>query len=108
PGKETTYFGQKTLTAVRKYQAVQGFVPANVVGVKTRAALNKYLGVTPATPPASQTPAKTTTPPATPKPVKTITAPTPAPAPAITPNNQRAMVQTLDNILKALQGSGNK
>jgi len=44
PGNETTYFGQKTLAAVRLYQAAKGFTPANQVGPLTRAALNAEIG----------------------------------------------------------------
>jgi len=43
PGNETTYFGPKTLAAVQKYQAQQGWTPANQVGPKTIAALNARL-----------------------------------------------------------------
>lgn len=43
PGSETTYFGAKTLAAVKKYQAEQGFTPANQVGPLTRARLNTAL-----------------------------------------------------------------
>src|SRR3989339_210394 len=42
PGDETSYFGSKTLAAVKVYQAQQGFVPANQVGPLTRAKLNAY------------------------------------------------------------------
>jgi len=44
PGSETTYFGPKTLVAVRTYQAQQGFTPANQVGPLTRARLNSAIG----------------------------------------------------------------
>jgi hypothetical protein len=44
PGAETTYFGSRTLAAVRAYQSAQGFIPANQVGPMTRAKLNAYLG----------------------------------------------------------------
>jgi len=44
PGNETSYFGPKTLVAVKKYQVVQGFTPANQVGPLTRAKLNAALG----------------------------------------------------------------
>jgi len=44
PGAETTYFGAKTLVAVKKYQVAQGFTPANQVGPLTRAKLNASLG----------------------------------------------------------------
>ncbi len=56
PGLETTYFGPKTLVAVRKYQVAQGFTPANQVGPMTRAALNAAIGGVPGTP---GTPAQT-------------------------------------------------
>ncbi|MCX6720740.1 MAG: hypothetical protein NTW11_02960 [Candidatus Staskawiczbacteria bacterium] len=52
PGNETTYFGAKTLVAVKLYQVAQGFTPANQVGPMTRARLNASLGsVTPGQPP---------------------------------------------------------
>jgi len=53
PGNETTYFGQLTLTAVKKYQTAHGWTPANQVGPLTRAALNASLGavVIPGQPP---------------------------------------------------------
>ncbi|MEK7658463.1 MAG: hypothetical protein AAB352_01185, partial [Patescibacteria group bacterium] len=44
PGNETTTFGPRTLVAVKKYQAEQGFTPANQVGPLTRAKLNAALG----------------------------------------------------------------
>ncbi len=44
PGSESTYFGAKTLAAVRIYQANSGFTPANQVGPMTRAKLNAWLG----------------------------------------------------------------
>ncbi len=44
PGNETTYFGVRTLAAVRVYQANNGFTPANQVGPLTRAKLNAALG----------------------------------------------------------------
>ena len=43
PGSETTYFGPKTLVAVRVYQAEHGWTPANQVGPLTRQALNATL-----------------------------------------------------------------
>ncbi|MEI7425011.1 MAG: peptidoglycan-binding protein, partial [Candidatus Staskawiczbacteria bacterium] len=39
-GYETTYFGAKTLVAVKAYQVSLGYTPANQVGPMTRAALN--------------------------------------------------------------------
>ena len=45
PGKETIYLGQRTLAAVKIYQAANGIAPANQVGPKTTDLLNKYLGV---------------------------------------------------------------
>ena len=57
PGMETTYFGPKTLVAVRVYQAEHGWTPANQVGPMTRATLNAQLGggvvVPPVTPPVT-------------------------------------------------------
>ena len=50
PGNETTYFGSRTLAAVRVYQAQQGFTPANQVGPLTRAKLNAWLGGSTLTP----------------------------------------------------------
>ncbi len=44
PGSETSYFGQLTLVAVKKYQTAHGWTPANQVGPLTRAALNATLG----------------------------------------------------------------
>jgi hypothetical protein len=44
PGNETTYFGPKTLVAVKAYQVGKGFTPANQVGPMTRQALNAQLG----------------------------------------------------------------
>jgi len=46
PGAETTYFGSRTLVAVKAFQAAQGFTPANQVGPMTRAKLNTMLGGT--------------------------------------------------------------
>src|SRR3989344_4377156 len=43
PGMETSYFGSLTLAAVKKYQAQQGWTPANQVGPLTRAKLNAWL-----------------------------------------------------------------
>ena len=43
PGNETTYFGSKTLAAVKVYQAAQGFTPANQVGPLTKQVLNVSL-----------------------------------------------------------------
>lgn len=57
PGNESTYFGPKTLAAVKAYQAAQGWTPANQVGPMTRAKLNAWLGGTP-----SPTPTPTPTP----------------------------------------------
>jgi len=55
PGNETSYFGQLTLAAVKKYQAQQGWTPANQVGPLTRAKLNAWLagGVVVVTPPST-------------------------------------------------------
>jgi hypothetical protein len=46
PGMETTTFGPRTLVAVKKYQAANGFTPANQVGPMTRAKLNASLSTT--------------------------------------------------------------
>jgi hypothetical protein len=46
PGAETTYFGGKTLVAVKAFQVSKGFTPANQVGPMTRGALNALLGTT--------------------------------------------------------------
>lgn len=50
PGNETTYFGSKTLAAVKAFQAAKGWTPANQVGPLTRNALNALLGGTTGTP----------------------------------------------------------
>lgn len=44
PGSETTYFGSKTLVAVKAFQASKGWTPANQVGPMTRQALNALIG----------------------------------------------------------------
>lgn len=44
PGNETTYFGTRTLGAVQKLQAAQGWAIASQVGPKTRALFNSWLG----------------------------------------------------------------
>jgi hypothetical protein len=49
PGYETTYFGSRTLAAVRIWQANAGFVPANQIGPLSRAKLNAQLGGTTST-----------------------------------------------------------
>lgn len=53
PGYESTYFGPRTLVAVQKYQAAQGWNPAGQVGPLTRAKLNAWLSgsTTTTTPP---------------------------------------------------------
>ncbi len=55
PGNETTYFGPRTLVAVRVFQAENGMTPAGQVGPMTRARLNQILAggtvVTPGQPP---------------------------------------------------------
>lgn len=43
PGNETTYFGGKTLVAVKVFQSNNGMTPANQVGPLTRAKLNSML-----------------------------------------------------------------
>lgn len=51
PGNETTYFGPRTLGAVQRLQAAQGWVIATQVGPKTRALFNSWLsGSTAGTP----------------------------------------------------------
>src|SRR5207302_651613 len=49
PGNETTYFGQRTLVAVKKWQAQQGWTPASQVGPLSRAKLNAWLLTTSST-----------------------------------------------------------
>jgi len=44
PGSETTYFGSKTLVAVKAFQVSKGWTPANQAGPMTRAALNALIG----------------------------------------------------------------
>ena len=57
PGMETTYFGSRTLGAVQRLQAAQGWTPARQVGPLTRALFNSWLaGSTAGT---SGTPAQT-------------------------------------------------
>jgi len=56
PGNETSYFGSRTLAAVQKYQAEQGFTPASQVGPLTRAKLNGWLGGGVVTPPGQPVP----------------------------------------------------
>src|SRR3989338_5489976 len=56
PGMETTYFGARTLAAVRVYQAQQGWTPANQVGPLTRAKLNAWLAGSVSTPTPTPTP----------------------------------------------------
>jgi len=43
PGAETTYFGSRTLAAVKLWQAAQGWTPANQVGPLSRAKLNSIV-----------------------------------------------------------------
>jgi hypothetical protein len=43
PGNETTYFGSRTLVAVKIWQANAGFSPANQIGPMSRAKLNAQL-----------------------------------------------------------------
>jgi len=56
PGNETFYFGPLTLAAVQKYQAAQGWTPANQVGPLTRQALNTWLGGGTVVPPGTPSP----------------------------------------------------
>ncbi len=53
PGKETNLFGAKTLVALRKWQALQGWTPANQAGSLTIATLNSWI-----TKPASSNPSQ--------------------------------------------------
>ena len=62
PGSETMYFGNLTLVAVKKYQAAQGWTPANQVGPLTRAKLNAWLGGSTPTPTPTPGPTPTPTP----------------------------------------------
>jgi len=55
-GNETTYFGPKTLVAVRAYQTANGILPANQVGPLTRQKLNAVLGGTVVVTPPGQPP----------------------------------------------------
>lgn len=50
PGMETTYFGSRTLAAVRIWQAQQGWTPASQIGPLSRANLNAWLSGTSSTP----------------------------------------------------------
>ena len=43
PGNETTYFGPRTLGAVRAWQTAQGWVPANQLGPKSIALMNSMI-----------------------------------------------------------------
>jgi hypothetical protein len=61
PGSETTYFGVKTLAAVKIYQVNKGFTPANQVGPLTRGALNAQLGGSSSTTTTTTTTTGTTT-----------------------------------------------
>lgn len=56
PGMETTYFGARTLAAVKVYQANNGILPANQVGPLTRAKLNAWLSGSVTTPTTPTTP----------------------------------------------------
>ncbi len=49
PGMESMYFGPKTLAAVMKWQAQQGWTPASQVGPLSRAKLNAWLAGTSST-----------------------------------------------------------
>jgi len=89
PGKESMILGLRTLAALRKYQAVNGLTPANQVGPRTTNLLNKYIGVKPTTSASSSA-----------SPTAKLA---PAPSPNITSKNQNAIVNTIGNILKALQ-----
>ncbi|MDO8529980.1 MAG: hypothetical protein Q7S10_01025 [bacterium] len=57
PGNETSYFGLRTLGAVQRLQAAQGWIPASQVGPLTRALFNSWLSGSP-----SPTPTPTPTP----------------------------------------------
>ncbi|OGZ72548.1 MAG: hypothetical protein A2908_01600 [Candidatus Staskawiczbacteria bacterium RIFCSPLOWO2_01_FULL_38_12b] len=56
PGNETTYFGLRTLGAVQRLQAGQGWTPATQVGPLTRALFNSWLTGSPTTPVTPITP----------------------------------------------------
>ncbi len=53
PGNETSFFGPKTLVAVKKWQVAQGWTPANQVGPLSRAKFNSWLSNSPVTPPVT-------------------------------------------------------